>query len=123
MKLRNRMNKLTRPVRNLHYTLAAHGFPMTANDRKLAALKDKHKGQRCFVIGNGPSLRISDLDRLKDEITFASNKIYLAFEETDWRPTYYTAVDRLVIESLHEVISHLDLTKLLPDFAADDGVY
>ena len=25
--------------------------------KRLAALKDSHKGERCFIIGNGPSLQ------------------------------------------------------------------
>lgn len=112
--IKTQANRLIQPVLNLPHTLAAHGFPVTANDRKLAALKDKHKGQRCFVIGNGPSLRISDLDRLKGEITFAANKIYLAFDRTDWRPTYYNVEDNLVIQQNYEAINSLHgFTKLL----------
>lgn len=60
---------------------------------------ERHAGKRAFVIGNGPSLRITDLDKLKGEITFACNKIYLAYGETDWRPTYYVAEDCMVIEN------------------------
>ena len=63
------------------------------NRKKLLALKNIHQGKRCFIIGNGPSLKISDLEKIKDEITFASNKIYLAFDQMDFRPTYYTVVD------------------------------
>ena len=37
--------------------------------------KNIHKGQRCFIIGNGPSLRTVDLAKLKDEITFTVNQI------------------------------------------------
>ena len=44
-------------------------------------------------IGNGPSLRAEDLDRLKGEVTFASNKIYKIFDQTAWRPTYFTIFD------------------------------
>ncbi len=33
--------------------------------RQLAALKDIHRGQRCFIIGNGPSLKKTDLSRLE----------------------------------------------------------
>ena len=94
--------------------MTMHGLPITANDRRLTALKDKHRGQRCFVIGNGPSLRITDLDRLKDEITIASNKIYLAFEQTDWRPTYYTAIDGLAIENIAKEICAFPSAKILP---------
>ena len=59
----------------------------------LSNLKDKYKGQRCFVIGNGPSLTVEDLEHLKDEVTFASNGIYKIFAKTDWRPTYYAIFD------------------------------
>jgi len=60
------------------------------------SLKGKYKGKRGFVIGNGPSLKISDLELLSGEITIASNKIYLAFEQTTWRPTFFTISDPLV---------------------------
>lgn len=59
-----------------------------------------HSGRRGFVIGNGPSLRIADLSRLRSEICIASNKIYLAFDETDWRPDYLTCIDKLVWEKI-----------------------
>ena len=58
--------------------------------------KDKHKGERCFIIGGGASLRASDLDMLKNEKTFAMNKIYKIFDKTEWRPTYYVTEDALM---------------------------
>ena len=56
---------------------------------KLKILKDKHKGERCFIVATGPSLLIEDLDKLRNEITFSMNSIFLSFDETDWRPNYY----------------------------------
>lgn len=89
----------------------------------LRSTKDRHKGHRGFVIGNGPSLRVSDLSKLSSEITIASNKVYLAFDHTHWRPTYASIADPLVWEktsaTLHnflpEVIvpSYLDKSKSL----------
>lgn len=61
------------------------------------SLEGVHRGRRGFVIGNGPSLRMEDLERLQGEICIASNKIYLAFEKTAWRPTYHTVMDPIVI--------------------------
>lgn len=57
--------------------------------------KDKHLGQSCFVIGNGPSLRMSDLELLATNgiSTFAMNSIWRIFDKTTWRPTYYFAED------------------------------
>lgn len=50
---------------------------------------------------------MKDLERLKNEITFASNKIYLAFDQTDWRPTYFAAEDRTFLQNNHEVVSKI----------------
>lgn len=86
------------------------------NDQKLLALKDLHRGQHCFIVGNGPSLTIADLDRLQHEITFASNRITLAFEETKWRPTYYTLCDRVVAESNETMVRELSMTKIFAHF-------
>ncbi|WP_027388960.1 6-hydroxymethylpterin diphosphokinase MptE-like protein [Chrysiogenes arsenatis] len=77
------------------------------NIQKLTSLKQKHAGKRCFIIGNGPSLTASDLSLLKNEITFASNKIYLVYPETDWRPTYYFVEDYLVAKNNAQVINSL----------------
>lgn len=77
---------------------------LSTNEKGLAALRQRHHGRRAFIIGNGPSLQTQDLERLKDEITFAANKIYLAFDETDWRPTYYCVEDDLVLQQNYEAI-------------------
>lgn len=69
---------------------------------RLEAYKDKYKGQRCVVIGNGPSLSPQDLDMLKDEITFASNRIYNIYDKTPWRPTFLCAQDLMVIDDIFE---------------------
>jgi len=95
-----------------HRFLRAHGITLTANDRRVAALKGIHGGQRCFIIGNGPSLKIGDLDKLKNEITFACNKIYLAFDQTTWRPTYYSILDVLVAENNQSAVNELKLCKI-----------
>lgn len=80
---------------------------------KLMKLKNKYKSKnkRAFIIGNGPSLNINDLELLENEITFAANKIYLCFNETNWRPTYYFVVDNLVYNQNLEDIKELNLVK------------
>ena len=49
--------------------------------------------KRAFVIGNGPSLRPSDLDLLAGEISYGVNHVHLIYPETVWRPTYWVCVD------------------------------
>jgi len=41
--------------------------------RRLRSLRDIHAGERCFVIGNGPSLAKHDLTKLANEKKFATN--------------------------------------------------
>lgn len=66
------------------------------NDVKaIRALKGTCSG-RCFIIGNGPSLKAEDLDRIKEQRipSFSSNNIDAIFERTDWRPDYYVCQDK-----------------------------
>ena len=37
--------------------------------------KNKHLGKRCFIIGNGPSIKNVDLTLLSKEITFTVNQM------------------------------------------------
>jgi hypothetical protein len=73
-----------------------------ASIARLAALKDVHKGQRCFIIGNGPSLKNTDLAKLKNEFTFGMNRVYLAFPEWGFSTSYLVSVNSLVIEQCAE---------------------
>jgi len=71
--------------------------------------KGQFSGQRGFVIGNGPSLNSADLTKLKNEITIASNKIYLIFDKTSWRPTLFTIADRILWKKIkNEVYNHFN---------------
>lgn len=67
-------------------------------------LRNAHVGRQGFVVCNGPSLAMGDLDKIRNQITIASNKIYLAFEKTLWRPTYYTTADVLLWEKIKDVV-------------------
>ena len=88
----------------------------------LLSLKNKHKDQTIYIIGNGPSLSVKDLDFLKNEITFGSNKIYLIFKDTDWRPTYYSVEDDLVLKNnLNDINNYDDSLKLFPIHAIFDA--
>ncbi len=56
-------------------------------------IKNRHSGERCFITCTGPSLQISDLEKLENEYTFGVNSIITAYSKTYWRPTYYAMVD------------------------------
>src|SRR3989304_4442367 len=60
---------------------------------------------RAFVVGGGPSLKHTNLDRLVGEVSFAMNRIDLAYQPdpangirgTIWRPTYYLLAEHVGI--------------------------
>lgn len=69
--------------------------------KKVERFKDYHKNdKRCFIIGNGPSLRIEDLEKLCDDVTFACNTIYAIYDSTDWRPNYYITGDTVLCDRI-----------------------
>ena len=81
--------------------------------RKLGQMKDIHQGQRCFIIGNGPSLKNTDLYLLQNEYTFGMNRIYLKFPELGFSTSYYLSVNSLVIEQCADDIRALTIPKFL----------
>jgi hypothetical protein len=87
------------------YRLAALGVYLSPNERRLANLKDCHRYQRAFILGNGPSLNHCDLKLLKNEITFGVNSIFLNFDNMGFYPTYYVVEDVFVAEDRTEEIN------------------
>lgn len=71
---------------------------------KLKKLRSMYGGERCFIVGNGPSLLVEDLEKIKHEKSFSSHRIYKIYEKTSWRPTFYCIQDyQLLVESKKEV--------------------
>lgn len=75
-------------------------YKTTKYGTALATFHNKHNG-RCFIIGNGPSLTAEDLTVLHNynECTFAFNRVYLIFKQTEWRPTYYMSQDKWILSN------------------------
>lgn len=88
----------------------SHQLPSYYNPQ-IASLKKKYDGERCFIVATGPSLKMADLDKLYEnhEYSFSMNKIFHAFEKTMWRPDFYLAEDRRVIQQNLESINRLKI--------------
>lgn len=82
-----------------HYYIECHLAKRFANywefrlteGRRLRRFKNIHAGERCFIIGNGPSIRQQDLTVLKDEIVFVANDFPLHPQYGEINPKYYCA--------------------------------
>jgi len=82
---------------------------------RLAGLRDRHRGERCVIIGNGPSLAHMDLTPLEHDITFGANALFLHYDTMGFRPTYYTVADGVGAEDRADEINALTgSVKLIP---------
>tara|TARA_B110000971_G_C20011800_1_gene501920 strand:+ start:941 stop:1702 length:762 start_codon:yes stop_codon:yes gene_type:complete len=76
---------------------------------RLHELKNKYQGERCFIVGNGPSLNAHNLDLLKNEYSFGVNSIFLKTKDTGFRPSFYTVEDGHVVDDNLEAIRDYDV--------------
>jgi hypothetical protein len=83
------------------------------NNQKLLTFQNKHKGERCFIIANGPSLAKTDLSLLQGETTFCMNRIYLMFDKLDFTPNYYVVSNELILEQFATDIANIKSQKFL----------
>jgi hypothetical protein len=96
--------------------------PLDLNTQVLLALRQRYAGRRCFVIGNGPSLRPEDLDRIHahGDLSIASNRIFLIFNRTEWRPTLGVLEDMAIARgSGQELDRHFAGNLVYADYLAE----
>jgi hypothetical protein len=53
------------------------------------SFNNEFQGERIFLIGNGPSLNKTPLNKLEDEYTFGLNRVNSVYKKTNWRPDFY----------------------------------
>jgi hypothetical protein len=99
--------------RGRHVLARSVGSQWRGNLTKVKGYKDIHSGKRCFIIGNGPSLKQMDLSPLRNEFTFGLNRIYLLFPELGFTTTYLVVVNELVLEQCRKDIASLPMPKFV----------
>ncbi|MGM9536197.1 MAG: 6-hydroxymethylpterin diphosphokinase MptE-like protein [Intestinibacter sp.] len=106
-------NWIYKNIRTLYYYLKnlPQNTKLYFNTKNIKKFHNIHKGQKCFVIGNGPSLKVEDLEKIQSQgyKTFACNRVYLAFSQTNWRPDYYFMSDEKLIEQYDGEIGDISL--------------
>lgn len=77
----------------------------------LKSYENKFGGEKCVILGNGPSLNRTDLSVLGQIKTFGQNRIYLA--EGRIKPTFLVSVNGLVAEQFSNEIENFDSIKFM----------
>ena len=92
------------------------------NLRRWRELRDRFRGQRAFLIGNGPSLNVTPMHLLEGEHTLCFNRFNLMYERLRWRPTMYMNIDSAVVTDMageiHEIIKEVPFA-FIPDVHND----
>jgi len=71
---------------------------ISGNLKRNAVLKDRHRGERCFIFATGPSLLKMDLNGLESETIFGVNQGIHFLRERNLRPRYYAIIDDLFLK-------------------------
>ncbi len=61
--------------------------------KKNRTLKNLHAGKRCFIVGNGPSVKTQNLTLLKDEITIVASSFFRHPDAKVIHPEYWILAD------------------------------
>lgn len=93
MSFLKRLISVTRPVR---YAVDAALYGLLADKSALLSLRDKHKGSPMLVVGNGPSLNQTPLDKFAGIPSVGMNKIDLIYPRTAWRPSVVVCLNNMV---------------------------
>jgi hypothetical protein len=80
------------------------------NRKNLKSFNNIHKGERCFIIANGPSLKHVDFSLLENEFTIGMNRIYLMKEQNGFTPNYLACIDeKSQINQFHEEFNKVEI--------------
>ena len=103
------------PVNLNEYYDKEVGIAPDVDFSELEQFRNAFLGERCFIIGNGPSLNSHDLSLLRNEFTFGVNSFYYKTRETGFRPTFYVVEDSSVMkENLQEIREYYAPFKFFP---------
>lgn len=95
-----------------------HGYDKE-NIRRFHELKDKYKGKRIFVLGNGPSLNQMPLYLLKDEYKMCFNRFFLMVERLNWKPDFFATTDSSVIKDIADELNEIAIPQVKYAFFPD----
>lgn len=89
-----------------------------ASRRRLQMLRDRHRGERCVIVANGPSLNGMQLGFLRRESVIGLNKIHLGLARFGFYPRYLVVVNPKVAQQARAAIAGLNCVKFVGSRAA-----
>lgn len=81
--------------------------------KRLIWLKNRHRGETCVIVCNGPSLNQMDLSWLRKYTVIGLNKIFLGFKKFGFYPKYHVTVNPKVVEQSEHELEKLTCVKFI----------
>lgn len=75
--------------------------------KRNAELKDKYKGETCYILGNGPSIKNLDMTLLQGKYTFAVNGFYESPFYEELKPEFYCVYDKFEFANRTEALQKM----------------
>ena len=82
--------------------------------------KNKYYGQRCFIIGNGPSLANVDLSILRDEYTFSVNQASRSPQYKELRTNFHIWIDSVFFKIDPEKEEEAEVLRVMKSMKTGD---
>jgi hypothetical protein len=105
-------------------TLIPRRYPLMEKykefDGRILDLHDKHKGDRCFIIGMGPSLNKTDFSIIRNEKFIAVNGFYTGLNIFKIKPQYWCVADKAVFNKHYQSLLKLNTELFLTSYAGID---
>jgi len=84
-------------------------------EKAIKELHNKYLGERCFIVGMGPSLNSTNFELIKDEILFVTNRFFAGNFKV--KPKYWCVSDIGVFYEYNNRLLELDTTLFLAEEA------
>lgn len=98
-------------------------FMLYANWKNNRNFKNCYKGKRCFIVGNGPSLKKVDLVKLQNEFVITVNKINLLDNYEELKTNVHIWVDGAFFQQRKDhVLDYSFLMKCYDDIAKENPI-
>ena len=82
---------------------------------ELGLLKNAHQGETCVIVGNGPSLNLTDMQLVSKFPYFAVNSFFLLEDKIERPPDFYVVEDTAVFkDNFEEIVNFEAELKLFP---------
>ncbi|MBT4922844.1 MAG: glycosyltransferase [Rickettsiales bacterium] len=105
-----------RPLSGQGYKKNLIGQAKSNANTSIQGLQNIYDSKRIFIIGNGPSVSYSDLEKLQNEICFCMNRFSMCYDKTSFRPDLTFVEDKLMIKShINSILQNAQTRVIAPE--------